>query len=308
MTPNSPNGRFLAAETIEQLRAKGRKKILVQLPEGLKPKAAQIATELRESGFDPVISGDACFGACDLRALEGATTLHVGHNQFLDEDGGNVVYLPFHHNVDCAPVALEAAKILPQRIGIVTTVQHVPEIGKIKSALESKGKTVVVPPTGRYTRAEGQILGCDVVGPIKIAKSVDAFLYVGSGLFHPIGLAYWTDKPVFAADPFTGKIERVEGNVYAKEKSLRQAKALNAKSFGIVLSSKPGQYFPRIAESVKQRLEAKGARIEMIHTDLVTPDALRAFGLDAFVITACPRIVIDDWKNYPMPILLPDEV
>jgi len=39
----------------------------------------------------------------------------------------------------------------------------------------------------------------------------------------------------------------------------------------------------------------------------ITPDVLDYLPFDAFIITACPRIVYDDWKNYKKPVLLPNE-
>jgi len=299
---------MIPATTMQELKAEGNQTVLVQLPEGLKTKAQEVIKELKAEGFDPIISGDACFGACDLRKLDNATTLHIGHNQFLDDDGGGVVYLPWHHDVSCVEIAEKASKMLPKRVGIVTTVQHIPQLEAVKKVLEDAGHEVIIPDTGRYTRAKGQILGCDTIGAVKIKDKVDGYFYFGSGLFHPIGLAYYTKKHVWAGDPFTSNIEEIDESTFIKEKSLRQTKAMHATSYGIVMSSKPGQYFPKIAESIKQRLEKKGKDVIMIYTDLVSNDTLLAYKVDAFIITACPRIVIDDWKNYSMPILLPDEV
>jgi 2-(3-amino-3-carboxypropyl)histidine synthase len=41
--------------------------------------------------------------------------------------------------------------------------------------------------------------------------------------------------------------------------------------------------------------------------DLVTPEQLLAFKVDAYVNTACPRITIDDSERFHVPVLTPQE-
>ena len=48
----------------EKLR--GTSKVGVQLPDGLKPRAAEIAEMLEERGYKVIVSGETCFGACDI--------------------------------------------------------------------------------------------------------------------------------------------------------------------------------------------------------------------------------------------------
>jgi len=72
---------------------------------------------------------------------------------------------------------------LPEKIGIISTVQHLDLIPKIKEYLEKKGKKVFT-EKGRYTFHEGQILGCDVIAAEKVKMKVDCFLMIGSDFFH----------------------------------------------------------------------------------------------------------------------------
>lgn len=47
----------------------------------------------------------------------------------------------------------------------------------------------------------------------------------------------------------------------------------------------------------------------LIILDEITPQNLMPFmDLDAFVVTACPRIAIDDSKMYEKPLLTPQEL
>ena len=69
------------SELIGELKRRGAHRVALQFPEGLKRKAAGYAAGLREAGFDVMVSGDPCYGACDLAldSLESADVLvHIG--------------------------------------------------------------------------------------------------------------------------------------------------------------------------------------------------------------------------------------
>ena len=295
---------MIPEKVIVELRKRNSARVLVQLPEGLKTKAVAIADELQKNGFEAVISGDVCFGACDLKFLEGAVTLHVGHSRMID--AGNVVYWVYPYEQDLVPAAEKALPLLGKRVGLFTTVQHLQSIERVGDFLESRGKDVLT-AKGRTT-GEYQLLGCDADGAVAVKDRVDSFLYIGGGKFHPIAIAFYTKKPVIAVDPFSLELNELDADTWMKEKALRQTKAMNAQSFGIVVSSKPGQTNWKIADELSEKIKTAGKESVVIYLDSVTPDLLLPYNVDAFVITACPRIVIDDWKNYRRPVLLPDEV
>jgi 2-(3-amino-3-carboxypropyl)histidine synthase len=296
---------MLSQRALTELKAKGNRRVIVQLPEGLKPRAWEIARELEKAGFEPVVSGDACFGACDLVTEEGATTLHIAHSRMLADE--RVVYEEWPHDVPLDKAVKAALPLLKEKsVALATTVQHLHNIKDAVKLLEAAGKSVVLVPRGERCAYDGQVLGCDFSGA-KQAKA-DAFLFIGSGRFHPIGLAYYTKRRVVRADPFTGEAEEIDSAQWEKEKALRMTKAMKAKRFGVVVSTKPGQRNEKAAKEVVTKLRRKGFDAVIILSNFISPDALTNLALDAYVITACPRIVIDDWKNYPMPILLPDEV
>jgi len=63
---------------IEKSKAK---KVLIQLADGLKPRATEIAKELESTGAEICIWGASCFGACDLPDIKGFDLLvHFGHS------------------------------------------------------------------------------------------------------------------------------------------------------------------------------------------------------------------------------------
>ncbi len=280
-------------------------KYLIQLPEGLKRKATSIATELEAEGHDIILSGDPCFGACDLRFLEDYQTLHYGHSKMIECE--HVKYEPYRADIDLVPIAIKALNRLPERVALASTIQHSHRLPAVKQALEKQGKKVLLIPKGKRCSEEGQVLGCDLTGAEQIEDSVDGFLFIGSGLFHAMGIAFYTEKPVIRADPYTQEITDLDATIWKKERALRQTKASEAGSYGIIVSSKPGQNQMEKAKEIKEKIEAKNLRAYLILMDEITPDRLLAFDVDAFIITACPRIVIDDWKNYKKAVLLPEE-
>jgi 2-(3-amino-3-carboxypropyl)histidine synthase len=156
----------------------------------------------------------------------------------------------------------------------------------------------------------GQVLGCNVTSASSIKDEVDQFLYLGSGDFHPLAVSLATRKPVIVLDPLMQEVRDVE---QLKQKILRQrhgaiSLASEAKSFGIIVASKPGQQRKALADTLKGMVISKGRRASLIVMDNVTPEQLLAFQLDAFVSTACPRLAIDDYLRFKKPMITPIEL
>ena len=77
---------------IEQIKKKKCKKVLLQLPDGLKPKAGDLAKKIeKETGALVLIWFGSNFGACDIPS--GVDQVGVdfivtfGHNAFVKEEG-----------------------------------------------------------------------------------------------------------------------------------------------------------------------------------------------------------------------------
>jgi len=280
----------------QEIKKRKAKRVLIQLPEGLKREFVKIADKL---AAEAVLSGDPCFGACDIQTTpETDLTIHFGHSKMLDTD--KIIYVETHSTADVGPVATKAAKMLTgKRIGLVTAIQHVEDLPKVKRILERLGKKVVI---------GGPVLGCDASNAQDINTKVDEFLFIGSGRFHGIGVAYFTGKKVLLADPYTNIVSGIDPLKSYKEKYLRIAKASDSMVFGIVIGSKPGQKKTAVAEKARKKLEKQGKRAYMVVMNEITPERLDYLPFDAFIVTACPRVVIDDWKNYKKPLLLPEEI
>ncbi len=291
-------------------------RLLLQFPEGLKDKALAYAREYEKQGHEVFISSSPTYGACDLaieeaKKIKADKLIHFGHAEFMHVDF-NVEYIEYR--VDAKLDVLQ--QLIPyikdfHSIGIVTTVQHIHMLGQIKQFLEENDKEVHIgKPFGRAKYA-GQILGCDSGSAASIDNEVDAHVYFGGGLFHPIGALLATKKPFFAADPFANKVARLDEYraKYERRSNGRISLALNSKNFGILVSTKNGQYNLELALSLKKNIQKSGANAEILVSDNIDFTALENMReFDAFVNTACPRIAIDDYERLSRPLLNPDEL
>ena len=291
-------------EVISQLKSRNAKKVAVQLPEGLKRKAAEISAALKSEGFDVLVSGDACWGACDLSldALDWADVLvHIGHTPVTSEE--NVIYVPFQQDIplEILDKAVSELKKYPT-VGITTTIQHAHQTKDMGKWLKNHGVNAVIGGGSSRTPLDGQVLGCTYAS----AKNAlaDAYLFVGTGVFHAIGVSLATKKPTFALDPFAdGILQEVSADKLLRKRFVQIEKAKSAKTFGILLSSKSGQARRELAG----RLASLHENTTIILIREISEMQLRNLGFDAYVNTACPRLALDDQSRFPMPILSPPE-
>jgi 2-(3-amino-3-carboxypropyl)histidine synthase len=75
-------------KVLDEVKQREAKKILIQLPDGLKPLSAKIVDELEEkTGADVFIWFSSCYGACDiplnLRTIGIDLFIQWGHNKFI---------------------------------------------------------------------------------------------------------------------------------------------------------------------------------------------------------------------------------
>lgn len=298
------------------MRDKGYKRIALQLPEGLKEKAPLISASLEKLGCEAYILGDPCYGACDLADHEASTLgcealLHFGHSPLEGNPLLPVHYIEVRMDLEVLPLIEKNLKTLPRKLGIITTVQHAHVIGELEKYLEERGFEVYVGGALGRAAYPGQVLGCSFKGARDISEDVDAFLYMGSGLFHPLGVSLSTGKQVYVLNHQSGGLENMD---VLKESVLRKrfaviTKAREAESFGILLGMKKGQMRKGLALKLKKMIEQYGKEGYLICLRELNPDALLPFRkLGAFVNTACPRVTIDDAERYKNPVLTPAEL
>ena len=183
---------------------------------------------------------------------------------------------------------------LPKKIGLATNVQFADCIDSVKKFLEQKKKEVFTAKGNQ--KYECQILGCDVSAAEKVKDKVDAFLYIGDGRFHPIGIFTKTKKDVFCFNPITSEFKKLEKFVvenYEKRKKTALIKFYSADNVGILISTKQGQRF--CSDKLKNiEKKYKDKKFYKFVFDVLDVKQLENFPfIKAWINTACPRIEED---------------
>jgi len=316
---------FEVEKTIKFIREKKVKKVLLQFADGLKPFSTLVAKEIKEEVKDVevIISGDSCYGACDIAFDEalcvGADGLiHYGHTPFPEayaysnKLGIKVYFVEAFSKVKALKVLEKALDLLRsiknvKNLGLTAPVQHVCEIPFAQQFLERNGYRALIGKGSDRVKYPGQVLGCDYTAAITIKDQVDAFIHIGGGLFHAIGLGIVSQKPVILCDPYRCEVKELTQEV-SKIRAIRMYNVIKVsdevKHFGIVIGCKWRQRHYYSALKIKKLLEDRGKRTTLISLREVTPEALdNITEPEAFIITVCPRIPIDDFDRYQRPIL-----
>ncbi len=303
-------------ELFAAVRSAGHRKIALQVPAGLVRNAHDRAAELRAAtGVPVVVVSRACFGACDFPAPEevpGVDALVVlGHSPIPNVPLWATTYFVEmrYPPGDVERLAERIARAgLPKRVGLVASVQHLDLVAPLTRALAPRGISLVVGTGDRRLAYPAQALGCNYTGAEAIAGDVDAFLFLGTGTFHPIGLAFAVDRPVHAFDPLRGEMSAPIDRAKLIADRLRLvARTMDAKRFGILVSSFAGQERAGMASALIERARRQGREAEILIAARLDPRDLEGRDLDAYVNTACPRIALDDSSLYPRPVLTPPE-
>ena len=299
---------------ISKINSKDAKNVGLQFPEGLKMQAIKIARKIEsETDATVIISGDPCFGACDVSdyKMKGSVDLivHYGHTPLPLKYEVPTIFVEAFAKIDLKKDLEKCLNALKDysKVALVTTTQHLHLLNEIRDYLEDNGKEVVL-GSSKSTR-KGQVLGCN----FSSIKDLDAeiFLFIGSGNFHPLGINLFSNTPVLALDPYNNELRRMDeyADRILRIRFARITKARSAEKWGIIVSSKEGQYRMKLAKETKKLLEDNGMEAYIILVDNVNPDVLLPYlELDAFVVSACPRIAIDDSQMYKKPLLTPQEL
>lgn len=308
-------------KVVEMVRDQGAKRVGIQFPNGLRDRAWEVAeTLVQHTDVIPVISGDLCFGACDLVdrdlvEMDVDLLLHFGHFEMphlAHQYKIPVIFVPVHTATPLMPAAVAALhSLVGKKVAITTVAQHADKLGAVIAYLDENGVNCKTARGDARLYNPGQLIGCNYTAAITLEEEVDCYLYLGTGDFHPLGLAMSTDKPVVTADPFTGEVRELQGlrDRFLKQRWAQIAKARDATSFGILVSTKTGQMRTAQALRVKEELEKAGKSAHIIALRDIVPDNLIYFRhLDAFVVAACPRVAIDDQTRYDKPMLTVEEV
>lgn len=302
-------------ETISRwIRDGGFASVALQMPEGLKIRAPEISEFIeRETGAVPVIVGRPCYGACDLFDYKGwaDALIHFGHSPIPSQgDDPNVLYIESRSDADVDEGIAGSLNALPERVGLLATVQYLGLIPKVKRILEVSGRTVLVGEGDSRIAHPGQVLGCNCSAAESVDADVDGYLFIGEGDFHPLAAAFGMSKAVLVLNPVTGEIRdmsEIRDRILRRRFAAIQG-AREASSFLVIVCSKVGQNRSAEADRMVALLKEHGRTAFKVVIEEISPDALMSYQVDAFVNTACPRIAMDDSARYPKPMLTPPEL
>ena len=293
-------------------------RILLQFPEGLKQEALKHAKKLESEGNEVVVSATPTFGACDLaideaKNIKADKLVHFGHAEFHHVDF-NVEYVPYSIDADLGILGRSLTPLAPfNKIGIMTTIQHIHQLESVADFFRKNGKEVVIGKPYGFAKKNGQILGCDAGSAASIDRSVEALVYFGGGMFHPLGALLMTTKPFLLIEPFQGSVEFLDKyrETYAKRSRGKIMASVDARNIGILVTTKNGQNNMPMARILKNKVEnaGLGLRAAVLVSNTFDFDSINnMLEFDAFVNTACPRIAIDDTDRLRKPLLSANEL
>ena len=136
-----------------------------------------------------------------------------------------------------------------------------------------------------------------VMGPNGSGKSTLSYVLAGSD-----GYAVTAGETVYKGRNLADLKDRV-----LRQRWAAIARAHDAKVFGIIVSKKNGQVRMDMAKDLKALAERHGRQANLFLLDLVSPEFLEGYRVDACVNTACPRSAIEDVLQYKQPMLTPQE-
>ncbi len=299
-----PRRKLDLESVLKEIERRKAKKIGIQLPDGLKYKSEQIAEFFESKGYEVIISGSHCYGACDLDLdllKEVDVLLHLAHTPIFELE--NVIYVPYYVDYDVED--FEDVEIEEKKIALIASAQYAWKLQEVKKFLEEKGYEVELKRGSNRVKMPGQVLGCNYT--VLRNSKAEAVLFVGDGLFHPIGAKIYSGKRVYRFCPLDKEFEEVKVEDFLKKRYLSISKALNAEKGAIIVSRKIGQKRLNLALNLKRKAKDRGKDVEVIYLDDISPQVLENFLYGYYVNTACPRISYDDIELYSVPILTPQE-
>lgn len=155
-------------------------------------------------------------------------------------------------------------------------------------------------------KTKGTILGCNT-SALKGFKG-KTIVFIGDGVFHALNIKKnYSDKKVLILNPFNLKIKEIK-NQDVKKFLFREAIANDAlehaNNIGIIITTKAGQNNFVTAKKLKKIFEKLGKKVYLFLFDNVVADEFLNFkGIDVLINTACPRIGMDDYTKFPIPII-----
>jgi len=192
-----------AAMEIKRLKARI---VALQVPEGLKKRAYQFASELEnKAGAEVLVVAEPCFGACDVPSSlfdMVDAIVQIGHSPIPSlKFQKPLIFVPARSKVPLADQLKKSVGMIQEPVGVLATSQHLTELDEVIEGLESMGLKVRVGEGDSRISHAGEVLGCNYTAAMSVSKEVNSYLLIGSGTFHALGVHLATGKKVVVLDP-----------------------------------------------------------------------------------------------------------
>ena len=184
---------------------------------------------------------------------------------------------------------------LPKKIGLVTTIQHLDKVAELKNKIGAVSVS--------------RVLGCSATSAAIYNDKVDAFLYIGTGDFHPLEVGLRTGKDVYIFNPISKELKMLDkGKIESIKKRRKGAflKFLTSENIGLLVSSKSGQNNIKTAWQLRDLFKEKFPEKKCYVFGFNTLDfgQLENFPfIDVWIGTACPRMATDDHLKFNRPLI-----
>ncbi len=307
---------------IFELESLKPKRVLIHAPDGLKHIYTCISSFLSSLySIEVYYSTSPGYGACDIpieeaEVLDADLIVHIGHEEYpLAEKSSwrkRVIYLPvFYMGLLDSSLKSELTGFLygfnAKTITVSSTITDLYFKEEISRVLHSNGFRVL--------SVEKPVLGCMYSHVVALDNIVDAHVIIAGGLFHALGLALVSAKPVVAVDPYMKRVwdaSSEAGRILRKRMyQLFRVKESAGSKMGLIIGARPGQYRPRLVESIERQALLRGYRVYKISSSYLSLERLIAIdaslNLDFYVVSSCPRLPIDDLAEFHKPVLTPGE-
>jgi len=278
-------------------------------PDGILPQVQETAMKISEKFRIPAyVLADTTWGTCDLntngsKVLGAEIQFNIGHTINTESLEKNLVLIDAFDDVEFDSVAKKCTGLLKGRtIALVTDSQHLHQIDKVEKILTENGIKVKI-GKGKGQLNDGQVFGCEFYPASQLKKEVDAYVFLGQSNFHAAGIALSTNLPTYILDPYFNEVREITefAQKLKKKATLAIYKAVEAKTFGVIVGLKEGQLSKVFALKIKKELEKEGKKVQLFGLTDITNDRLQNLkGIDAFIQVACPRISTDNQFDKPV--------
>jgi 2-(3-amino-3-carboxypropyl)histidine synthase len=293
----------------KEIESKKPASVSLNGPDGILPQIQQTAINITEKfGIPAYVLADTTWGTCDLNSNAGkilgtGIQFNIGHTINTETIEKNVVLIDAFDDVKFDDVAKKCAEILAGKtIGLVTDSQHLHEMKRVEKILTENQVKVKIGKGGGQLN-DGQVFGCEFYPATKLKEDVEAYVFLGQSNFHASGIALSTNLPTYVLDPYFNEVREVTefAQKLKKKATLAIFKAVEAKTFGIIVGLKEGQLSKIFAVEFKKQLEKEGKKVQLFALTDITSERLNNLkGIDAFIQVACPRISTDNQFDKPV--------